>query len=515
MSGASRPRPWSRERAELEAVLASPLFQRAPHLSKLLAYLCERTCAGEADSLKEYSIATEAMGLPPDFSEKKGAVVRVEMHRLRKRLQQYYETEGSGRSLRIELLPGQYAPRFVSVPEAGGPDLPASKDSEPPPAPPPWPRFRLGKKAVWGAVALAIPAALYLIGGHAERGKEPQAVQAVQTPALNPPAPAAGFSGGAIRILAGFQQARYVDRMGNTWQSDSFVTGGYPSHYEGETRPVYVARAPDPGLFQSYRSGDFTYEIPLAPGSYQLVLYFMEHKFGEGTTLGGGEESRSFDVYLNDELLLWRFDILADIGEPGMAAVRVFRGVTPAADGKLRLRFQSVHDRALLNAIEILPTPDRKMIPVRIVAQDRPATDARGEVWELDRFYRGGRLAPARPDSGTPNAMLFGGERFGNFSYVIPVDPRGRYKLSLYFMESFFGAGNPGESDRRRRTFDVYSNGRVLLDNFEILAEASPRQGLVKTFHNLVPTPSGKLIIGFQPRGHHALVNAIEVVEER
>ncbi|HEU0138240.1 MAG TPA: malectin domain-containing carbohydrate-binding protein [Bryobacteraceae bacterium] len=511
MNGASRPRPCSRERAELEAILASPLFQRAPHLSKLLAYLCERTCAGEADSLKEYSIATEAMGLPPDFSEKKGAVVRVEMHRLRKRLQQYYETEGSGRSLRIELLPGQYAPRFVSVRETAGLDSSAPKDLE---LPPPRRRrsFRLGKNAVWGAVALVIPAAFYLAGGLGEREKEPQAPQ---SPAKSVPAPAAGFSGGAIRILAGFQQARYVDRMGNTWQSDSFVTGGYPSHYEGETRPVYVARAPDPGLFQSYRSGDFTYEIPLAPGSYQLALYFMEHKFGEGTTLGGGEESRSFDVYLNDELLLWRFDILADIGEPGMAAMRVFRDVTPAADGKLHLRFQSVHDRALLNAIEILPTPDRKTIPVRIVAQDRPATDAHGEVWELDRFYRGGRLAPARADSGAPNSMLLGGERFGNFSYVIPVDPRGRYKLSLYFMESFFGAGNPGESDRRRRTFDVYSNGRVLLDNFEILAEASPRQSLVKTFHNLVPTPSGKLIIGFQPRGHHALVNAIEVVEER
>ena len=47
------------QRAELESVLSSQEFVRAPRLAHLLTYLCEKMFAGEANQIKEYSIALE------------------------------------------------------------------------------------------------------------------------------------------------------------------------------------------------------------------------------------------------------------------------------------------------------------------------------------------------------------------------------------------------------------------------------------------------------------------------
>src|SRR5579885_3361982 len=85
----------SEERAELAAVLASGIFAKAPNLAKLLSYLCERYWEGEIDSVKEYRLAVEALGRPPDFNPSSNAIVRVEIHRLREKLRKYYENEGS------------------------------------------------------------------------------------------------------------------------------------------------------------------------------------------------------------------------------------------------------------------------------------------------------------------------------------------------------------------------------------------------------------------------------------
>ncbi len=47
------------QKAELEAVLQSKSFTRAPRLAHLLSYLCERLFAGDACRIKEYSIGVE------------------------------------------------------------------------------------------------------------------------------------------------------------------------------------------------------------------------------------------------------------------------------------------------------------------------------------------------------------------------------------------------------------------------------------------------------------------------
>lgn len=104
---------FAQEKSELQSVLASGIFHRAPNLAQVLTYVCSQYFDGAADQIKEYNIAVEALGRPPGFDQKRDSIVRVEVHRLRKRLREYYEAEGSAHCVRIDIPSGQYAPQFV------------------------------------------------------------------------------------------------------------------------------------------------------------------------------------------------------------------------------------------------------------------------------------------------------------------------------------------------------------------------------------------------------------------
>ena len=96
----------SEKRRELDAVLHSREFLRSPALARLLEYLCEKVFTGKIQEIKEFSIATEVFGRDDGFGEKRDSKVRVEVHRLRKKLHRYYETEGMDRPVRIVIRPG-------------------------------------------------------------------------------------------------------------------------------------------------------------------------------------------------------------------------------------------------------------------------------------------------------------------------------------------------------------------------------------------------------------------------
>src|SRR5580658_7259947 len=101
------------EKNELQSVLDSGIFNRAPNLAHVLTYVCSQYFEGAAEQIKEYNIAVEALGRPAGFDQKRDSIVRVEAHRLRKRLREYYQAEGAGHSVRIDIPSGQYAPHFV------------------------------------------------------------------------------------------------------------------------------------------------------------------------------------------------------------------------------------------------------------------------------------------------------------------------------------------------------------------------------------------------------------------
>lgn len=139
------PKPGQEaEVAELQALLASPMFTRAPSLAQLLRYICQKHFNGEAHLIKEQHIAVEALGRQEPFDQKRDSIVRVELHRLRKRLQQYYQTEGADHEIVITIPSGGYAPRFiVKAPEPAPPAPRAAPPLElpPPEAIPPKRRF--------------------------------------------------------------------------------------------------------------------------------------------------------------------------------------------------------------------------------------------------------------------------------------------------------------------------------------------------------------------------------------
>jgi hypothetical protein len=114
----------------------------------------------------------------------------------------------------------------------------------------------------------------------------------------------------------------------------------------------------------------------------------------------------------------------------------------------------------------------------------------------------------------SPDPDLFASERYGHFSYAIPVDTRGRYQLVLHFAEHYFGSGAPGNGGVGSRTFNVICNGETLLANFDVFKEAGSLREVTKTFHHLKPSPQGKLNLTFEPIVNNATISGIEVLDE-
>lgn len=81
-------------------------------LQQLLRYLVQKTFDASTEALKEYTIGIEALSRPLDFDPKADPIVRVQIHRLRQKLKEYYDSDGLHDSILIEIPKGQYLPIF-------------------------------------------------------------------------------------------------------------------------------------------------------------------------------------------------------------------------------------------------------------------------------------------------------------------------------------------------------------------------------------------------------------------
>jgi hypothetical protein len=99
-------------REALDKVLRSRTFERSERLQRFLRYVCELTLRGEGSRINEYLIGAEVFERGPDYSPQEDAVVRRQAHALRRKLHEYYETEGRADPVRIELPLGRYVPVF-------------------------------------------------------------------------------------------------------------------------------------------------------------------------------------------------------------------------------------------------------------------------------------------------------------------------------------------------------------------------------------------------------------------
>ena len=97
---------------ELERVLSSKAFRRAQQLSRLLRHLVIQASDGNRTKLNEHEIAVSVFGKPDDFNPRVDPLVRVQVGRLRRRLAQYYRTEGTCDPVVIAMPARGYRPEF-------------------------------------------------------------------------------------------------------------------------------------------------------------------------------------------------------------------------------------------------------------------------------------------------------------------------------------------------------------------------------------------------------------------
>lgn len=499
---------WEAERCELHAVLGSPLFARSPTLTHLLSYLCEKTFAGETDQIKEYSVALDVFDRRASFDQDTDSIVRVQANRLRKRLSEYYAGEAAGHAIHITIPIGQYVPQFQRVNAPAGAEVRAAETARPA-------GFRTPFVGWAGALIIVVIGLTFAF--LARERPRPQTVT-YSLASLPPVESTVGLPvGEEVHILAGSSR-RYVDHAGKLWSPDAYFTGGtaVPSTQQ------HIWRTQDPIIYRNSRQGDFSYNIPLKPGVYELHLHFAETFYGPENAGEGGEGSRTMTILANGQTLLRDFDVLADAGGARTAEVKVFHDISPGDDGQLRLNFASASSgSAMISAIEILPGIRGRIRPIRIVARDVPYYSNDSRWWSPDVYFKGGQLSSSQePAQGTDDPEFYETERWGHFSYAIPVAP-GRYSVSLYFIEhhaagSADRAAMPADRDEstQDRVFNVFCNGRTVIDGLDIVKQVGEHRPLVRKIKDLEPNAQGELLLEFVPVTRYATVSAIEIVEE-
>src|SRR5579863_2240226 len=97
---------------ELQAVLQSGILDKAPNLKHFLEYVAQQYFSGNTEPVKEYSIAVQALHRLEQFDPQSDTIVRVTAHTLRKKLDQYYGTEGADHPIQVRLPAGKYVLQF-------------------------------------------------------------------------------------------------------------------------------------------------------------------------------------------------------------------------------------------------------------------------------------------------------------------------------------------------------------------------------------------------------------------
>jgi len=493
------------EREEFEWLMSSGVLGRSDNLRRVLRYICEEHFQGRANQIKEYTVATEALGRRSGFDPQSDTIVRVTVHALRKRLLEVYQNEGAGRPIRLVIPSGHYAPSFIPHIPQGSPNgvqaIAAETESRggqveaPMVASPPMDSDPAGKvswRVAWrpslwptlGVVLLvAVAGGLILRQGLKK--------ERFSSAALPLPAPQT-----SIHALMGRGRKSFIDHSGQTWVTGNYCQGGS----NVAVAPQIISGTEDAPLYFGGVRGIAHCVFPVPQGLYEIHFHFAET-----TDLPSATRVATISVNAGS---VTNVDVVDEAGGDNAATSKVVTGVAPENDGSIHVDFTS--EVSLLNAIEILPAPSAKLLPVRIVAGSSPFIDDAKQFWTSDRYFSGGR-------HGMPSKHatlgIYASDRVGRFRYTIPAVPLAHYRLNLYFREPWFGDGNGGNGGPGSRVFDVACNGAVLLRNFDILAEGDAKP-IVKTFDHLQASADGKVELSFMPVVNYPVVSAIELVPE-
>ena len=127
------------------------------------------------------------------------------------------------------------------------------------------------------------------------------------------------------------------------------------------------------------------------------------------------------------------------------------------------------------------------------------------QSWRADQFFIGGNTYKKTVDiAGTDLDPVFQTERYGKFSYQIPVPGNARYKVNLMFAEKYFSA--PG-----MRSFNIlFESGAVKRSSLDVFAAAG---GAFKAYQEqfYVDVTDGMMDIQFESLINNAMIGGIEL----
>jgi hypothetical protein len=119
-----------------------------------------------------------------------------------------------------------------------------------------------------------------------------------------------------------------------------------------------------------------------------------------------------------------------------------------------------------------------------------------GVEYQADTYVTGGTIRTLASNSitGTDDDTLYASERYGNFSYALPVHD-GVYSVTLQFAETYWSAAG-------KRVFDVLAEGQEVVSDLDIFAQVGRNAA-----HNLTRTVSvtdGVLNLNFRSQVDNA-----------
>ena len=103
--------------AMVQRIVSSALFAKAPQLRDILIYLARQALENAPAAISELELGRNVLGRRADFNPNEDNIVRVQVRHLRKKLEDYFDTEGRDEPVILTIPKGSYVPSFTPRPE--------------------------------------------------------------------------------------------------------------------------------------------------------------------------------------------------------------------------------------------------------------------------------------------------------------------------------------------------------------------------------------------------------------
>ena len=152
---------------QVDRILHSDELRTSEVLRQLLKFLMEKTVLGEADQLKEYTVAIDGLGKPATYDPQHNSAVRIQVGRLRQKLSEYYREAGKDDPVVVSLPKGRFKLTLEQRPLP-----PESQPLPPQPLPATFPAEKERTKAIglrplgvllWLGLTVAVALAVFLL----------------------------------------------------------------------------------------------------------------------------------------------------------------------------------------------------------------------------------------------------------------------------------------------------------------------------------------------------------------